>query len=230
MADITTINSNISGSDHLSLALKSAYDRAEQGQHKLPQWLLDLDGMSGKKYRAVINGIVELVSDARYLEIGSWKGSTVCSAIWGNTCRATAIDNWSQFDGPKDEFDQNTAQCVTGAINFNFIESDFRQVDYSQIGKYNVYMFDGPHSDQDQYDGIGLVLPARDIEFILIVDDWNWDGVRSGTLSALNNLNLEIKSYLEIRTTDNNTQPDESQGRQHGDWHNGYYMAVISKK
>jgi len=47
-------------------------------------------------------------------------------------------------------------------VDFRFIESDFRAVDYSAIGRFNVYLFDGPHQEQDQYDGIMVARTALD--------------------------------------------------------------------
>src|SRR5437868_2345370 len=63
-----------------------------------------VEGMSGLKYRYFINRLVGSVPDARYLEIGSWAGSTLCAAIHGNTVTAVAVDDWSQFGGPKEHF------------------------------------------------------------------------------------------------------------------------------
>ena len=39
-----------------------------------------------------------LPENPKYLEIGSWAGSTVCSAIYGNKVKALCIDNWLKFD------------------------------------------------------------------------------------------------------------------------------------
>src|SRR3954467_15320791 len=66
-----------------------------------------VNGFSGLKYRFFINRLIGGLSDARYLEVGSWMGSTLCAAIHGNRVRATAIDNWSQFGGPKEVFLKN---------------------------------------------------------------------------------------------------------------------------
>jgi hypothetical protein len=59
---------------------------------------------------------------------------------------------------------------------------DTRQVtseitkNFSVLGKFDVYFFDGPHHERDQYDGIATALPALERHFVLIVDDWNWPG------------------------------------------------------
>jgi hypothetical protein len=51
---------------------------------------------------------------------------------------------------------------MNDAISFRFIEDDFRKINYTDIGKFNVYLFDGPHDEEDQYDGIALAQPALD--------------------------------------------------------------------
>ena len=197
--------------------------------HKLPDSVRYMQGMSGKKYRYFINNLVGETPDARYLEIGSWAGSTACSAMYGNKCKITCIDNWSEEGGPKDKFMANTSAVRTDDIDFTFIESDFRNVDYSNIGKFNIYMFDGPHSEQDQYDGIAIAQPALDDMYVLIVDDYNGYQVQSGTQKAFDNLGLNVIAKMEIITvTEDNVHPILC--HQHSDWHNGYLIALVSKK
>lgn len=202
-------------------------------EHKLPDHIRYMDGMSGKKYRYLINNLVGSLEDARYLEIGSWKGSTASAAIYGNTCRAYCIDNWSEFlhgsnkDAVMGEFEQNVRNAAGNTANFDFVDQDFRTVDYNSLGKFNVYMFDGPHSEQDQYDGVVIAQPAVDDEYILIVDDWNGPGVRSGTRRALEDLKQTIVCSIEIITRHDNQHPVIH--TQSSDWHNGYFIAVIKK-
>jgi hypothetical protein len=207
--------------------LQTAFNQAMAGAGRIDPAALEIDGMSGKKYRLLINNLIASLPNARYLEIGTWAGSTLCSAINGNPVRATAIDNWSEFGGPKAQFLQNLQRFKTAAADVSFLERDFRAVDYSQLGPFNVYMFDGPHTAADQFDGIRLVLPALDDNFILIVDDWNHPPARQGTLKALHDLNLSVLHSFEIRTTLDGSHTPVA--RQASDWHNGYFLAVISK-
>jgi hypothetical protein len=194
---------------------------------KLPQSILDLEGMSSHKIRILLNNLCENI-EGTYLEIGSWAGSTACSALFGNKVTSTCIDNWSEFGGPKDAFLQNIEDVKSSDINFTFIEQDFRKVDYNKIGKFNVYMFDGPHSEQDQYDGVAIAQPALDDTYILIVDDYNGHNVRAGTERAIKDLNLNVIASIDIMTRSNNGHPIIS--HQHSDWHNGYFIALVSKK
>jgi len=92
---------------------------------------------------------VAATPDARYLEIGSFKGSTLCSAIFGNVAKATCIGHWKQFanqvdSGGRPDFDRHVARAINGNIELSIIENDFRAVDYGAAGKFNLYCFDGP--------------------------------------------------------------------------------------
>ena len=129
----------------------------------------------------------------------------------------------------KKEFEINTKKIITEKIDFKFIESDFRKVNFNHLGKFNIYCYDALHDEKSQYDGISLVQPALDDIFILIIDDWNWSEVRKGTLEALNNLKIDIISKIEIRTTQDNNMPKIFVG-QYSEWHNGYFIAVCEKK
>ena len=188
--------------------------------------ILTMDGMSGKKFRTFINNLVKQTPDARYLEIGSWYGSTACSAMNGNKLDITCIDNWSEHNG-RAMFLKNSDLYKNDNVNLNLIESNFRDVDYSNIGKFNIYMFDGPHNENDQYDGVALVQPALDDTYILIVDDYNHERVRNGTQNALRDLKSNVLCEIIVRTSDNDLQP--SPNCQNSDWHNGYYIALVEK-
>ena len=210
----------------LAAELRAAFDRAMVNDGKLNDAVLNLPGMSGKKYRILINNLIETLADPRYLEIGVWQGSTLCAAIFGNDVTATAIDNWSQFNGPAGSFLTNLSK-FKGAARVSFLERDFREVNFSGLGKFNVYFFDGPHTYKDQFDGIVIAEPALDDVFVLIVDDWNWENVRRGTFAGIRDRGYRIDHAIEIRTTLDDTQP-AIRGNQ-SEWHNGYFIAAMRK-
>lgn len=212
----------------LGVNLKNAFDAALAVQTKLPDWIRTMPGMSGRKYRYLVNNLVGEVADARYLEVGSWMGSTACSALYGNSVRAVCIDNWSEFQGPRKEFEANIAKALSDTVQFDFVEADFRAVDFPALGLFNVYMFDGPHEEQDQFDGIAKALAALEDEFVLIVDDYNWAAVAAGTQRAIGSLGLEVVASIEIRTSQTGVHPQVA--FQFSDWHNGYFLAVCRKR
>lgn len=214
-----------------SKAIKNAFSKALEEQTKLPDWILNLHGMSGKRYRIFINNLISEISDARYLEIGSWTGSTACSALYGNKVYALCIDNWSQFGNVNSQFKSNIGNTLKkeDQNTLDLQEKDFREVDYTKIGKFNVYFFDGPHEIEDQYDGLKYALPALDDTFIFIVDDWNDPRPREGTEKAIGDLGIEILYSLEIRTSNgiDNVYPNVVLQDSH--WHNGYLISVCRR-
>jgi hypothetical protein len=222
-----TTTVTLSSAPRLAGPVSSALQATLTGGGKVPEDLLAIAGQSGRKYRQFVNTLVGSIEDARYLEVGTLTGSTLCSAIYGNKVTATTIDNWSQFGGPKEKFARNLQRFKGAEAEVTTIDADFRAVDFGALGKFNVYLFDGPHTLKDQSDGVELALPALDEQFVLIVDDWNWKPVRLGTMTAIERLHLEIGYMAEIRTTlDGSTGPAHGPA---GDWHNGYCITVLSK-
>lgn len=207
--------------------LQTAFERARQRQGKISKEALELKGWSGVMYRRLINTLLELIEEPRYLEIGVFTGSSLCAALDGNSIDAMAIDNWSQFKGPYQEFYKNLAN-FKGNNRVSFLERDFRSVDYKHLGPFNVYFFDGPHKEQDQYDGVTYTLPALADNFVLIVDDWNKTNVRRGTFRAIADNGLEADFAVQVFTTLDNTHAHPYGER--SDWHNGYMLAALRKK
>ncbi len=208
-------------------ALKTALKAAIDGRSKLPAVVRAIKGMSGQRYRTLINTLIEGLDRPRYLEIGSWLGSTAAAAICGNSVRAVCIENWSEFSGTKAQFLANIEKAKTSNTELRLIEHDFRNVDYRALGKFNVFFFDGPHNEVDHRDGILVVQPSLDDRFVLIVDDWNWPQVRLGTMRGLLAAKCRVESSVRVRTTHNNTRATPA--NEASDWHNGYFIAVARK-
>jgi len=212
----------------LATKMANAFDSALALRSEVPDWVLQIHGMSGRLYRRFINNLVRSQANARYLEIGSWAGSTSCSAMIGNKTKITCIDNWSEFGGPKEAFITATNTARSTDVEFTFIEKDFRKVDYASLGKFNLYLFDGPHTYRDQYDGIAVAQPALEREYVQIVDDWNWPEVRDGTMHALRDQAAQIVAKIEVRTTQDDTHPKLSK-MENSAWHNGYLIALVHR-
>lgn len=226
MTEISPVFNLTGDFDHpLAASVKKAFDDALDNKHKLNEFIASMEGMSGQIYRKFVNNLIANVENCRYLETGSLKGSTSCAAMFRNKLKVKCIENWHW--NYRDQFINNTNAVRTDSINFELIEKDFRSVDYRDIGKFNVYMFDGPHSARDQYDGVFLAQPALDDVHILIVDDWNWHDVQKGTWSAIKFLENKVVASLEILTTTDGSYPKIAD--HYSDWHNGYFVAVIEK-
>ena len=140
----------------LSRNIKEAFGKALNSESEIDPDVLTMVGMSGGKYRHFVNNLIRGLPNPSYLEVGCWTGSTLCSAISRNRVRATGIDNWSEFGGPKDQFLANVNQLVPEA---HVSGMRLRKLDIASLGTFNVYLFDGPHVYQDHCDG--LVHAAR---------------------------------------------------------------------
>jgi hypothetical protein len=206
--------------------IENAFEKAEKNESKITDALLNMEGMSGKKTRHFYNNIVNK-DDARYLEIGTWKGSSVCSAMCGNKATVLCIDNWSEFGGPKNEFLVNF-DAYKGENNASFLEEDCYKVDISPLPKFNIYMYDGNHTEDSHYKALLHYYNCLDDMFIFMVDDWNWKEVRNGTYNSIKKLNLNVLYEREIKTTNDDTHPVWGSIEQQ-QWHNGIYVAILKK-
>ena len=206
--------------------IETAFEKAEKGESKITNEILTMQGMTGIKTRHFYNNILN-IDDARYLEIGTWKGSSVCSAMCRNKANVVCIDNWSELGGPKDEFLMNF-NTYKGENNAIFIEEDCFKVDISQFSKFNIYMYDGNHSNENHYKALVHYYNCLDDMFIFIVDDWNWKDVRNGTRESFKHLNLSILYEREIRTTNDDSHPEWGSEKQ-VQWHNGIYVTILQK-
>jgi hypothetical protein len=214
----------------LTRLFRTAFQDALGGIGEMDGAIYDVEGFCGRKFRLFLNNLVRsMAGDARYLEVGVFKGATLCPVISGNTVRAIGIDNWS-WD--KDNvctttFYKNLAKFKTTQSVVSVIENNFRNVNPAIMGKNNIYFYDGSHEEKDQYDGIAWAIEGLDDTSIVLVDDWNWPQVRRGTMNALRDAKVNIDYVLELRTTFDDSFPTIAYGT--SDWHNGFFGAVISK-
>jgi len=206
--------------------IEIAFQNAENNISKITNEIIKMEGMSGTKTRHFYNNLLN-IEDARYLEIGTWKGSSVCSAMYGNKAKVVCIDNWSEFGGPKSEFLDNFNK-FKGENYAIFIENDCFKVDVSTLPKFNIFMYDGNHDVECHYNALIHFFNCLDDTFIFIVDDWNWLFVRNSTMAGIKKLNLKVLYEKEIRTTNDDTHPPFGSPEQQA-WHNGIYVAILQK-
>jgi hypothetical protein len=210
--------------------LKVSFDSAQKEESKCSQEILQLDGMSGIRTRHFYNNLLSM-KDMSYLEIGMWKGSTLCAAMYKNTATVVGIDNWSEFGevrgDPKSEFLANL-NTFKGENRVRIIEKDCFLVDTSTLPKFNVYTYDGEHSEESHYKALTHFISAMEKEFIYVCDDWNWDQVRNGTQRAIRDLDLSIVYEIDIRLTNDNSHTPAHHPELRL-WHNGVYACLLRK-
>jgi hypothetical protein len=189
--------------NHVSNSIKNAYLNTS----KLSQEILTMEGMSGDKTRHLYNNICDL-SGVHYLEVGTWKGSSFISALYKNNIYGTSIDNWSQFEGPSNEFYSNIIYFLKkNFCNLNIIDKDSWNVTYKDIEKpIHIFMYDGAHTYEDQKKAITYYHNFFSKYVIIMVDDWtcDWVDVRKGTLDGIKEMNLKIHYQNEIGLVNTN--------------------------
>lgn len=203
--------------------VQQAFEKAELFQSKISQEIKDLEGMTGEKTRHFYNNLLNM-PDVRYLEIGVWKGSSCCAAMFGNACMIDLIDDFSGFGSPVDEFRENLSK-YTGRNAIRVHQEDCFKFDISKFDrKFNIYLFDGDHSHESQRKGLEYYLPAMEDEFIFIIDDWNFEQAREGTFKAVEDNKLNVRHFREIRTSKDNSFNGDAKG-----WWNGIAVFIFKK-
>lgn len=162
--------------------------------------VLSIEGMSGTAYKKFANRLLSNAVVQNYLEIGVWKGSTAISALYGNQGKInhTVVDNFCQFNGPKDEFISNWKShlgCEPNLLDMDCFGFDPKEKNIKDI---DVYFYDGEHTEEDQFKALVHYYDAMRESFIYMVDDWAWDKVQRGTRRAIGHLNLKTALALDF--------------------------------
>lgn len=213
--------------------IKNCFENAENNMSKISDDIKNLDGMSGLYTRHFYNNLLN-IEDARYLEIGSWKGSSVCSAMYQNNATVVCIDDYSEAHGgdigdtfPVKTFTQNF-QKFKGNNNALFINKNCYEVDLNSLPKFNIYMYDGNHSYENHYKALEYFYDVLDDIFIFIVDDWNNNTIRDATYKSIQDLKLNVLYEKEVRNTWDGSHAPQPLAK--NTWWNGIYIVLLEKK
>jgi hypothetical protein len=178
--------------DHVELSIANAQSNIS----KLTPEILAIEGYSGVKTRHLYNNICN-TPDAIYLEIGTYLGSTFISAMYKNSIQGIAVDNWSEFNGPKKECYNNINKYIHNKQSIKLIDKDFLKLNEEDINcKINVYLYDGNHSYESHKKSITHVYKFLAPLSIILVDDFrdddSWRQVIKGTVDGLKESNLNV--------------------------------------
>jgi hypothetical protein len=217
--------------EKIKKAIEYSIEQANSGDTKLPEEILNMDGMSSKKIRIFLNTLLsEYPSNSiGYLEVGLWKGSTFISALYKNTniARADGIDNFSEFviEDVKSKLHQNLRKFNNELCKDNYIhDKDFNDEEVTQSlyrkGKYDIYFYDGGHSVDAQKNAFIRMDKVLNETFVAIVDDWNMPSAKEGTMQSFAELGYNILHSWELESDYNGDYQK---------WWNGFYIAIIRK-
>lgn len=193
--------------------INDCIEKAKQHKSKLNLNILtEVRGLTSPKVCHLLNNLVGIKDDINYLEIGVYQGKTFCAATSNNKGKAIAIDNFSQYGDNLDIFTHNTKTYCT-------MDSQFYNMDcfeFTTNEKFDIYFYDGNHSHENQQKAMEYFWSMLKDTCIVIVDDWNHEPARTGTIAGIKNV---VKSW-QLPAAYNG---DSKQ------WWNGLYVALIDK-
>ncbi len=221
-----TPSAKLQTADEWIAHVEASFEKAEQSTSRLSEEILSMEGMCGTFTRHFYNNVCNF-EGCRFIEIGSWTGASLCSAMFRNHLSAVSIDNWSQFGGPKQIFLENVSK-YKGHCELSIIEQDCFAVDMNELGSCNVFLYDGHHSKESQYKALMQYYGHFENYAIVIIDDWNWKDVREGTKEAMKDLEISVLFEKEIFLNEDDVK-DMPRHKGRHTWWNGIYVMVICK-
>jgi hypothetical protein len=201
--------------------VERAIEQAAAGRSRLGPEALGLEGLSSPAVRHLLNNLCA-ASNVNYLEVGTYKGSTLVAASFGNPGRFTAVDDFSEFGhmAAREGFEAVRAH-FSESCHFTFHEADcWTTALRRRLPRgINLYFYDGGHRFEDQYRAFTHFDPVFADVFIAVVDDWNTATVREATRKAFADLGYRTLHERQLFTK-----------RWIRDlWWNGLLVAVVRK-
>lgn len=176
--------------------IDKSIEDANNNNSKLNSEILKLDGFSGIKTRHLYNNLCN-IDDINYLEIGTYLGSTLISSSFENNIYSIGIDNWSEFQGPKNQCLTNIKKHIPNH-KYSLIEKDCFEISHDDLQNkpIHIYLYDGNHEYASHIKAITYLERFLADICIIIVDDFrgdnNWSGVVAGTREGLKRSSLKV--------------------------------------
>jgi hypothetical protein len=143
----------------------------------------------------------EMKAEHSFLNVGVWNGFTFLSGLIDNSDKkCIGVDNFSEFGGPKDSFLEkfSSYKCSEEHIFFEMDYKDYLQTKHKD--KLGVYLYDGEHSYENQYEGLKQAEPFFGDDCIIFVDDTNYPDPRNATYDFISK-SENMYQILMDRTT-----------------------------
>lgn len=217
---------------------KDAVEKAELNRSRLPDPFPDEKkeySLSGYKGRTLLNELCHNFG-IKYLEVGSYAGSTFCAALYKNSINATAVDIWERFiEQPRASIVKNLfferVKKYEGSNGIRVVEDsiyDFATPE--KIGTdYNVFFFDGDHTAQATEMAIVMADRCMTKEFIFVCDDYAMVSTRKGVADGISEMGYEVLYEKELGSVQPYDWYLDKRDASQPDWWCNYYIAVLRK-
>ena len=219
--------------------ISRAFYLTEQRRSKLVQKPMAVVGFSGMQNRHFLNNLLDYHQELNYLEIGAYRGATFIAAMYNNqNVRGIAVDSFDdRFSFGQDTEElyasllSNTTNILTNNEHYEIWRKDFYDIKPEDLPKIDVYMFDGEHDMQSQFDAFNHIHESLADLCVVVIDDYNFQSVQEGTAKAIaampDQIPFNLFYHREIKTTEDGTHVPIEKGAL-GYW-NGMYVAILER-
>jgi predicted O-methyltransferase YrrM len=186
---------------------------------------IDIQGLTSPRVQTLIKNLCS--GKTKYLEIGSFLGSTAAAALESNIPEVYCVDKWEEQIQParqditvpennKQSFIDNVKKYKKDSKVFVF-DCDMFSVDVSKLKDIDVFFYDGPHDAESTAASVKYFAPCFSEEAILVFDDANWMGVVQGAEQGIMQAGKTILYTKKILNSEEN--PNQ--------WWNGVFVVVV---
>jgi len=212
----------------IDLSIQNAYNH----QSKLTPEIHNRPSMSSEKVRHLLNNLGGCFSKTVYLEVGTWQGVSLISALYDNDVEAYVVDDWSYGKAGWCEGDktfiknafQKNVQDFTPNAKIKLIEESSLKVNLDNFeNKVNYLFYDADHTYKGQYRSLMHLYPILANTFICVIDDWSSEempGVQRAAYDAFHDSNCCIVKKWEL-PHNGNADPEL--------WWNGLFVGIVRK-
>ena len=145
-----------------------------------------------------------------YVEVGTYRGTSLIAAMHGNNGDFVALDNWSLGEGSREQLEANLERY---GLTATLLEGDaFETLRSGALEGRNVgvYYYDNGHEYEQQLDGMRLIEPYLVSPALMTVDDTDWERVERA-----------VDDYLEQQPRANEIYRVDGKDRGHPEWWEG---------
>jgi predicted O-methyltransferase YrrM len=152
--------------------------RERLGDPRFDEVLEAVPGLACANNLALLNAAASCLERGEsYVEVGSYRGTSVIAAQLGNEGEFVAIDDFSMGDGSREQLERNLDRFGGTATILEGDAFDVLRSGALQERRIGVYYYDGPHGYEEQLEGLRLAEPYLTDGALVIVDDTDWERV-----------------------------------------------------